>query len=119
MHNIRLLGALAKLKVKAWPFAGAIAVVETDEVTGERAEHVFDRWCYLGSRQGDGGPLEGAPSFDLDSYKLLEAGCASRRRHGAARAVSQSQFFNSKAASRMAISASSQFWRFCSRISWM
>ena len=72
VHNIRLLGALAKLKVKAWPFAGAIAVVETDEVTGERAEHVFDRWCYLGSRQGDDGPLEGAPSFDLDSYKLLE-----------------------------------------------
>lgn len=72
VHDIRLLGALAKLKVKAWPFAGAIAVVETDEVTGERAEHVFDRWCYLGSRQGEGGPLEGAPSFDLDSYKLLE-----------------------------------------------
>lgn len=71
-HNPRLRQALTRLKVKPWPFASAVAVVERDEVTGETAEHVFDRWCYLGSRAGSEGELNGAPAFDLDCCKLLE-----------------------------------------------
>ncbi|MDF0605789.1 exonuclease domain-containing protein [Neisseriaceae bacterium TC5R-5] len=71
-HNARLLSALARLKVKSWPFAAAIAVVETDEVTAQSREHVFDRWCYLGSRDGQQGLLQGLPAFDLECYKLLQ-----------------------------------------------
>ncbi|POZ62199.1 ethanolamine utilization protein [Chromobacterium alticapitis] len=70
-HNQRLSAALQRLKVKPWPFEGAVAVLERDEVCGDVVEHVFDRWCYLGSRR-NGGELEGEPAFDLDYYKLLE-----------------------------------------------
>jgi DNA polymerase-3 subunit epsilon len=70
-HNARLRSALERLKVKAWPFAGAIEIEECDEVSGETATHVFDRWCYLGSRRdGDAAPA-GAPLFDSDIYRLL------------------------------------------------
>ncbi|UTH75033.1 exonuclease domain-containing protein [Chromobacterium sp. IIBBL 290-4] len=71
-HNQRLLSALQRLKVKQWPFEGAVAVVERDEVCGDVTEHLFDRWCYLGSRV-NGGALQGEPAFDLDYYKLLES----------------------------------------------
>ena len=73
LHNMRLMQALARLKIKPWPFPAPIAVVETDEVTGQSMEHVFDRWCYLGSRQPGQDALQGTPSFDLDTYKLLDA----------------------------------------------
>nr|WP_294865388.1 exonuclease domain-containing protein [uncultured Pseudogulbenkiania sp.] len=72
-HNTRLMSALSRVRVKNWPFPGAVAVVEWDEVTGERVEHVFDRWCYLGTRHAASETLEGQPSFDLDSYKLFSA----------------------------------------------
>ncbi|MEO9384473.1 exonuclease domain-containing protein [Chromobacterium phragmitis] len=71
-HNRRLKTALQRLKVKPWPFEGAVAVAEHDEVCGDVVEHLFDRWCYLGSRR-NGGALEGEPAFDLDYYKLLES----------------------------------------------
>lgn len=71
-HNQRLSAALQRLRVKPWPFEGAVAVLERDEVCGDVVEHVFDRWCYLGSRR-NGGELEGEPAFDLDYYKLLES----------------------------------------------
>ncbi|WP_047243503.1 exonuclease domain-containing protein [Chromobacterium subtsugae] len=71
-HNLRLVSALQRLKVRQWPFEGAVAVVERDEVCGDVVEHLFDRWCYLGSRR-NGGELDGEPAFDLDYYKLLES----------------------------------------------
>ncbi|RBB92727.1 hypothetical protein C3E97_033560 [Pseudomonas sp. MWU12-2115] len=70
---MRLMQALARIKVKPWPFPAPVAVVETDEVTGVAVEHVFDRWCYLGSRATGEQALAGTPSFDIDTYKLLDA----------------------------------------------
>ncbi|TCP10847.1 DNA polymerase-3 subunit epsilon [Crenobacter luteus] len=70
-HNARLMMALARIRVPGWPFPGPVAVVETDAVTGEIAEHVFDRWCYLGSRRDADGPLDGDAAFDLDTYRLF------------------------------------------------
>ncbi|GGY02933.1 3'-5' exonuclease family protein [Paludibacterium paludis] len=72
-HNARLMSALARLKVKSWPYPGAVVIEESDEVTGEMVEHVFDRWCYLGSRVKGGDSLEGVPMFDRDIYKLFTA----------------------------------------------
>lgn len=72
-HNTRLMAALARIKVKSWPYPCAVAVEERDEVTGDSVEHVFDHWCYLGSRQGTDQALQGEPVFDLDVYKLLGA----------------------------------------------
>ncbi|WP_287881251.1 exonuclease domain-containing protein [Aquitalea sp.] len=72
-HNMRLMQALARIRVKAWEYPGPLAVVESDEVTGAAIEHVFDRWCYLGSRKVGEAGLQGRPSFDIDTYKLLDA----------------------------------------------
>ncbi|KJV32732.1 ethanolamine utilization protein [Aquitalea magnusonii] len=72
-HNMRLLQALTRLRIKAWEFPGPLAVVETDEVTGSAIEHVFDQWCYLGSRPAGESSLQGSPCFDIDTYKLLDA----------------------------------------------
>jgi len=70
-HNARLLMALSKLRMQAWPFPGPVAVVETDEVSGETAEYLFEGWRYLGSRRGEEEVREEAPVFDIDTYKLL------------------------------------------------
>ncbi len=70
-HNARLLNALQRLQLKPWPFDGAVAVVEQDEVSGSVEQHVFDHWRFLGSWR-DGQPLNPAePVFELDTYRLL------------------------------------------------
>jgi DNA polymerase-3 subunit epsilon len=72
-HNARLLMALSRLRVQSWPFPGPVALVEVDEVSGETAEHIFDGWCYLGSKRGDEEDEVAEPVFDIDTYKLLAA----------------------------------------------
>jgi DNA polymerase III subunit epsilon len=75
-HALRLAAALAKLRVRAWPFPGRIGIRET-AAGGERCElHVLDQWCHLGTVRNDeelrelqeGSPR---PLFDLDTYKIL------------------------------------------------
>ncbi|MDP1672395.1 MAG: exonuclease domain-containing protein [Burkholderiales bacterium] len=75
-HALRLAAALAKLRVRAWPFPGRIGIRET-AAGGERCElHVLDQWCHLGTVRNeeelrelqDGVPR---PLFDLDTYKIL------------------------------------------------
>jgi hypothetical protein len=46
-HDARLLAALADLKVHAWPFAGAIELVETQGSWTQR--HRIQNWRYLGT----------------------------------------------------------------------
>ncbi|MBV8046426.1 MAG: ethanolamine utilization protein, partial [Paludibacterium sp.] len=71
-HNARLQSALARLAERDWPYPGAVAIVERDEVSGLVAEHHFDRWCYLGSRDGGSvAPLKGPVLMDPDMVKLL------------------------------------------------
>ncbi|SCK06221.1 exonuclease domain-containing protein [Vogesella sp. LIG4] len=72
-HNIRLLHALSRLQLKSWPYAGAVAVRETDPVSGEWEEYLFERWCYLGLRRSGDRQPAGKPRFDHDIYKLLAA----------------------------------------------
>ncbi len=74
-HRARLEAALASLRVKTWPYEGAIGLVEDD---GERTDvHVVDNWCYLGTARSDDelqSLLEHAPArpaFDIDTYKIL------------------------------------------------
>lgn len=72
-HNLRLQQALARLKLQSWPYPGAVAVRETDPVSGQWQEHLFERWCYLGSRREEAAAPQGSPTFDADTYKLLAA----------------------------------------------
>lgn len=72
-HNARLTQAMARVALKDWPFAAAIAIVEVDPVSGDRREHLFERWRYLGSRAMAGAPLEHVPLLDPDVVRLLGA----------------------------------------------
>ena len=62
-------------------------MVGTSGSEGERRTevHVFDRWCYLGtaddeSRIYDVLEVRGAPSFDLDIYRIVERELRKRRK---------------------------------------
>lgn len=75
-HAMRVVQALAGLRVRPWPYAGRIGVRERDPAT-ERCElHVLDRWCYLGTlkSEADLHELTEAPpahELDLDIYRML------------------------------------------------
>jgi DNA polymerase-3 subunit epsilon len=73
-HDMRLMEALAKLKLMTWPYPGPIAIKETYGLCDE--VHVVDHWCYLGTARSESDIddiLSGAgdPIFDLDTYKIL------------------------------------------------
>ncbi|MCA1979508.1 MAG: ethanolamine utilization protein [Thiobacillus sp.] len=76
LHSARLMAALARLRLKTWPYPGAIGIVERDDVSEREDIHVVHNWCYLGTAH-DAAQLAailekpGAPSFDRDTYKLL------------------------------------------------
>lgn len=68
-HTMRLVGALVKHKLAAWPFAGPAMIREGEEA------HLIDGWRYLGTAGSDDdlGRLLTAshPPFDRDIYKIL------------------------------------------------
>jgi DNA polymerase-3 subunit epsilon len=75
-HHARLATALAGLKNAAWPWRGAVGVVEEDAAREATELHVVNQWCYVGTaRSQDEVPalVEAArrPRFDLDQYKIL------------------------------------------------
>ena len=69
-HDQRLLSALQEIKVHAWPFAGAVDLVEQrgDWVQRQRIQdwRHTGTWC---SRSGQ--QAHGPAGFDLDTYKIL------------------------------------------------
>ena len=78
LHSARMMAALARLKLQAWPYPGPIGLVERDDFRDVEEIHVVDGWRYLGTARdqteldalrADGGQV----SFDLDIYKLLKA----------------------------------------------
>lgn len=74
-HSARLMTALAKLKLKEWPHAGPVALVERDEFGMLEDFHLFDRWRYLGRARSED-ELEKHLNktrenvFDPDVYRL-------------------------------------------------
>jgi DNA polymerase III subunit epsilon len=73
-HTLRAKLALASLKLKAWPYAGPVAVCERNYLH-EREWHVFNHWCYLGSTT-DEDDLMGVSAresvWDIDIYYLIK-----------------------------------------------
>jgi DNA polymerase-3 subunit epsilon len=78
-HDLRLMEALAELKLQTWPFKGRIGVRETGADGAEL--HVLDHWCYLGTVRSaqDLDMLDARPAFDLDTYKILKRFLKTRR----------------------------------------
>lgn len=70
-HDARLLTALSDLKVHAWPFAGAIDLIESQGDWTQR--HRIQNWRYLGTACSKSSPYPFSvqKSFDLDTYKIL------------------------------------------------
>lgn len=68
-HSLRLMDALGKLRLRAWPFAGPAILPEGDRL------HVIDAWCHLGTAQTEAevdSLLDaGKPVFDRDTYRIL------------------------------------------------
>ena len=68
-HTIRLMNALAKLRLQTWPFDGPAYVREGDELL------IIEHWCYLGTAKAEEDVwsiLENRrPQFDRDTYKIL------------------------------------------------
>ena len=68
-HTLRLVGALARLKLVSWPFTGPALIREGDEA------HLIDGWRYLGTARSDEEIpallAANRPPFDHDTYKIL------------------------------------------------
>ena len=78
LHSARLMAALGKLKLQAWPYPGPIGLVERDDFTDTEEIHVVDGWRYLGSARDEAAVRDllekaGEAGFDMDTYKLLKA----------------------------------------------
>ena len=73
-HRLRLKQALAPLAFEAWPYPGAIAIVESRDSMEER--HLFRHWRYLGAaRSAEEVPeilddTDAEPPLDIDMYRL-------------------------------------------------
>ncbi len=78
-HELRLIEALAELKLQSWPFAGRIGIRESNG--RDSVLHVLDHWCYLGTVSNDEelAELDQRPAFDLDTYKILKRFLTDRR----------------------------------------
>lgn len=73
LHDARLQIALARQKLRPWPFAGRVGLCERGPWAAE--VHVLDQWRYLGTARTDEELEELAvaalPPFDPDIYRLL------------------------------------------------
>jgi excinuclease Cho len=71
LHDARLLEALQDMQVHAWPFSGAVDLIETQGEWVQR--HRIQDWRYLGTQCSKAQALkvQVAQSFDLDTYKIL------------------------------------------------
>ena len=77
LHFIRLQQALVRVKLKAWPYQGQIAIREHDVKHDLTELHIIDQWRYITTINDDSGfdtlPKKTPFIFDLDSYKLLSS----------------------------------------------
>lgn len=75
-HDERLLGALGGVRLRPWPWGGAVLIAEHSTHHELRAWHLIDRWCHLGTvtSEAEVSALCAAPPprrFDLDVYRIL------------------------------------------------
>lgn len=77
VHGARLLSALAKFRLKLWPYRGPVVLVERDEFGMREDLHLIDRWRLVGTLASEEelhARLAEGPSrapFDPDVYRIL------------------------------------------------
>lgn len=77
VHSARLMAALARQKLQAWPYPGPVGLVERDNFQDREEMHVVDGWRYLGTARTEDDihalVEQGREvAFDGDTYKLLK-----------------------------------------------
>ena len=78
LHSARLMTALAKLRLQAWPYDGPVGLVERDDFLDIEEMHVIDNWRYLGTATSEEEVHEllaqaASVPFDRDTYRLVQA----------------------------------------------
>ncbi len=76
VHGLRLATALAKWRIRDWPWEGAAVVRERDPDGRIEEAHVIDRWCHVGTARSEealAAILESRHDlqFDPDVYRIL------------------------------------------------
>ena len=76
LHDARLRLALALLRLRSWPFPGAVAFREPATGSSGSVLHVIDRWRHVGSATSEEelqslAGARGEPGFDVDTYRIL------------------------------------------------
>jgi DNA polymerase-3 subunit epsilon len=76
LHSARLMTALAKFQLKAWPYRGPVGLLESDEFGMRTDFHLIDRWRYLGTVHNEQALAERMEcpeniAFDPDIYRML------------------------------------------------
>jgi DNA polymerase III subunit epsilon len=75
LHEQRLHEALQPWRLPAWPYSGAIVLVESDAEGTAGDWHTFNQWRWLGTCHSDSEAvaLAGAalPPFDADVYRII------------------------------------------------
>jgi DNA polymerase-3 subunit epsilon len=79
-HAARVAQAIEPFRIPAWPYRGAVALVETNPATLREDWHVFDRWCWLGSVRTLDAALslatEAQRTFEIDAYRIARQAVA-------------------------------------------
>jgi DNA polymerase-3 subunit epsilon len=82
MQGARLIAALARCRIRPWPYPGPIALIEHDDFGMREDAHVIMDWGYLGTA-GDEATLRlllekaagredsGQPRFDAEIYRVV------------------------------------------------
>jgi len=76
LHDARLRLALASLRLKPWPFPGAIGIRERGALGEGSVLHVIDQWRHLGTAADDAEvaallELSNDAPFDPDGYRII------------------------------------------------
>lgn len=77
LHGARVITALAKFKVRGWPYKGPVALLERDAFGMREDIHLVDRWRLVATVHSEealqaclaDGPTRG--SFDPDTYRII------------------------------------------------
>jgi len=77
-HHLRLVMALAKWRVKDWPWPGRVVVRERQAEGRFEEAHVFERWCHIGTARTEedlADLLDARTEIELDPdvYGILQS----------------------------------------------
>jgi DNA polymerase-3 subunit epsilon len=82
LHDARLRLALASLRIRSWPYPGAVGIREPAADMAGSVIHVVDRWQHLGTARDESEVADLLRSrttgaFDPDAYRIV-ARCLDR-----------------------------------------